>query len=131
MAGGGYLVGERFTRADLTLARMLTTVIGLPDDDLFAIDPGCARCSGYRSEPIQHSRRFVAGATTCTAATAASTSRHRQCEAAMSQVAIAGTSDLVWAHKTRQTCKQKRRDHPPSDNVCPQIPSQYRRRNRA
>ena len=39
-AGGGYLVGERFTRADLTLACMLTTVIGLPDDDLFAIDPG-------------------------------------------------------------------------------------------
>ena len=36
------LVGslDAFTRADLTLAALLTPVLGLPPDDLFAIDPG-------------------------------------------------------------------------------------------
>jgi len=35
-----YLVGERFTRADLTVACMLAAVIGPPPDDLFVLDPG-------------------------------------------------------------------------------------------
>jgi len=38
VAGGGYLVGDAFTRADLTLACMLTPVLGPPPDELFAID---------------------------------------------------------------------------------------------
>ena len=39
-ATGGYLVGGGFTRADLTVASMLATVFGHPDDDLFEVDPG-------------------------------------------------------------------------------------------
>jgi glutathione S-transferase len=35
-----YLVGDGFTRADLTLAALLTPTLGLPPDDLFAIDAG-------------------------------------------------------------------------------------------
>ena len=37
-AAGGYLVGDGFTRADLTVASMLATVFGHPDDDLFQLD---------------------------------------------------------------------------------------------
>jgi glutathione S-transferase len=33
-----YLVGDAFTRADLTVATMLATVVGLPADDLFQVD---------------------------------------------------------------------------------------------
>jgi glutathione S-transferase len=33
-----YLVGDAFTRADLTLACMLTPVLGAPPEDLFALD---------------------------------------------------------------------------------------------
>ncbi|HEV7734283.1 MAG TPA: glutathione S-transferase family protein [Candidatus Binatia bacterium] len=40
VATSPYLVGDAFTRADLTLAALLTPVLGLPADDLFAIDPG-------------------------------------------------------------------------------------------
>ncbi len=40
VATSPYLVGDDFTRADLTLAALLTPVLGLPPDDLFAIDPG-------------------------------------------------------------------------------------------
>ena len=40
VAGSGHLVGDEFTRADLTVAALLTPVLGLPPDDLFAIDPG-------------------------------------------------------------------------------------------
>jgi glutathione S-transferase len=35
-----YLVGDGFTRADLTVASMLSTVVGIPGDDLFELDPG-------------------------------------------------------------------------------------------
>ena len=35
-----HLVGGSFTRADLTVAAMLTPALGLPPDDLFAIDAG-------------------------------------------------------------------------------------------
>jgi len=35
-----YLVGDGFTRADLTVASMLGGVIGIPDDDLFVLEPG-------------------------------------------------------------------------------------------
>jgi glutathione S-transferase len=39
-AAGGHLVGQTFTRADLTVASMLATVFGHPDDGLFELDPG-------------------------------------------------------------------------------------------
>lgn len=35
-----YLVGDGFTRADLTLAALLGPVLGLPPDELFSIDAG-------------------------------------------------------------------------------------------
>jgi glutathione S-transferase len=35
-----HLVGDGFTRADLTVACMLAPVLGLPPDDLFALDEG-------------------------------------------------------------------------------------------
>jgi glutathione S-transferase len=35
-----YLVGDEFTRADLTVASLLTPCLGLPPDDLFAMDEG-------------------------------------------------------------------------------------------
>jgi glutathione S-transferase len=35
-----YLVGDRFTRADLTVAALLATVMGHPADDLFELDAG-------------------------------------------------------------------------------------------
>lgn len=35
-----HLVGDDFTRADLTMAALLTPVLGLPPDDLFSIDAG-------------------------------------------------------------------------------------------
>jgi glutathione S-transferase len=35
-----YLVGDAFTRADLTVATMLIPLLGLPPDDLFSIDAG-------------------------------------------------------------------------------------------
>jgi len=35
-----YLVGDGFTRADLTVASMLSTVVGVPGDDLFELDAG-------------------------------------------------------------------------------------------
>jgi glutathione S-transferase len=37
-ASGGYLVGDGFTRADLTVASMLATVFGHPEDELFQLD---------------------------------------------------------------------------------------------
>lgn len=40
VAAGPYLVGDAFTRADLTVACMLTPVLGPPPDALFAIDAG-------------------------------------------------------------------------------------------
>jgi glutathione S-transferase len=36
----GYLVGDGFTRADLTMACMLMPVVGPPPDELFALDAG-------------------------------------------------------------------------------------------
>lgn len=39
VAGGGYLVDDGFTRADLTLACMLATVFGHPEDAVFELDP--------------------------------------------------------------------------------------------
>jgi glutathione S-transferase len=38
VAGSDYLVGGTFTRADLTVACMLATVVGVPADDLFELD---------------------------------------------------------------------------------------------
>ena len=40
LADSTYLVGDAFTRADLTVASLLAPVLGLPPDDLFAIDAG-------------------------------------------------------------------------------------------
>jgi glutathione S-transferase len=40
VAASPYLVGDSFTRADLTTAAILGAVLGLPPDDLFAIDDG-------------------------------------------------------------------------------------------
>jgi glutathione S-transferase len=40
VAGAAHLVGDEFTRADLTVATMLTPVLGLPPDDVFAMDAG-------------------------------------------------------------------------------------------
>jgi glutathione S-transferase len=37
---GPYLVGDGFTRADLTVACMLMSVLGAPPDDVFALDDG-------------------------------------------------------------------------------------------
>src|SRR5689334_25114159 len=38
VAARDHLVGNTFTRADLTVACMLATVIGVPADDLFELD---------------------------------------------------------------------------------------------
>jgi glutathione S-transferase len=38
VAASPYLVGDAFTRADLTVACMLTPILGAPPDDLFALD---------------------------------------------------------------------------------------------
>jgi glutathione S-transferase len=46
VAQSPYLVGDEFTRADLTVASMLTAALGLPPDDLFAIDPGTRQMFG-------------------------------------------------------------------------------------
>jgi glutathione S-transferase len=54
VAAGPYLVGDEFTRADLTVASMLNAIVGQPPDDLFELDPGlrgmfgvpCARENG-------------------------------------------------------------------------------------
>jgi glutathione S-transferase len=40
VAAAPYLVGGAFTRADLTVAALLTPTLGLPPDDLFSIDGG-------------------------------------------------------------------------------------------
>jgi glutathione S-transferase len=40
VGSAGYLVGGGFTRADLTLACMLTPTLGAPPDELFALDEG-------------------------------------------------------------------------------------------
>ena len=40
VASGPYLVGDGFTRADLTVAALLAPALGLPPDDLFSIDAG-------------------------------------------------------------------------------------------
>jgi glutathione S-transferase len=37
--GASYLVGDRFTRADITVASMAAGVLGHPADDLFLLDP--------------------------------------------------------------------------------------------
>jgi glutathione S-transferase len=47
---GQYLVGESFTRADLTVASMLATVFGHPPDDLFALDAGMRPMFGLPSQ---------------------------------------------------------------------------------
>jgi glutathione S-transferase len=40
VATAPYLVGDDFTRADLTVAALLAPALGLPPDDLFSIDAG-------------------------------------------------------------------------------------------
>jgi glutathione S-transferase len=39
VAGRPYLVGDRFTRADVTVAAMLAGIFGHPPEELFALDP--------------------------------------------------------------------------------------------
>src|SRR5215831_11853314 len=53
VAGSPYLVGDQFTRADLTIAAMLNPVLGLPDDELFSIDKGMRSMFGlsYAADP--------------------------------------------------------------------------------
>jgi glutathione S-transferase len=46
VAAAPYLVGDAFTRADLTVAALLTPALGLPPDDLFAIDAGTRQMFG-------------------------------------------------------------------------------------
>jgi len=48
-----YLVGEDFTRADLTVACMLVSILGIPSDDLFALDDGLRGMFGvpYGADP--------------------------------------------------------------------------------
>jgi glutathione S-transferase len=41
-----HLVGDGFTRADLTVAAMLTPTLGLPPDDVFAMDAGTRQMFG-------------------------------------------------------------------------------------
>jgi glutathione S-transferase len=46
VAATPHLVGDAFTRADLTVAAMLTPVLGLPPDDVFAMDVGTRKMFG-------------------------------------------------------------------------------------
>jgi glutathione S-transferase len=46
VAAAPHLVGDGFTRADLTVASMLTPVLGLPPDDVFAMDAGTRQMFG-------------------------------------------------------------------------------------
>lgn len=46
VATAPHLVGDGFTRADLTVAAMLTPVLGLPPDDVFAMDVGTRQMFG-------------------------------------------------------------------------------------
>jgi glutathione S-transferase len=46
VAAAPYLVGDVFTRADLTVAALLTPALGLPPDELFAIDAGTRQLFG-------------------------------------------------------------------------------------
>ena len=53
VAAAAHLVGDSFTRADLTVATMLTPVLGLPPDDVFAMDSGTRQRFGtpFGAEP--------------------------------------------------------------------------------
>ena len=67
---GRYLVGDGFTRADLTLASMLTPVLGPPPDELFALeaplrqifapvladDPATATLTAWRDDTYRRHR---------------------------------------------------------------------------
>jgi glutathione S-transferase len=46
VAAAPYLVGDGFTRADLTVAAMLTPTLGLPPDDVFAMDAATRQMFG-------------------------------------------------------------------------------------
>ncbi len=46
VASAPYLVGDAFTRADLTVAALLAPALGLPADELFAIDAGMRQMFG-------------------------------------------------------------------------------------
>jgi glutathione S-transferase len=46
VAAAPHLVGDGFTRADLTVAAMLTPVLGLPPDDVFAMDAATRQMFG-------------------------------------------------------------------------------------
>lgn len=46
VASGPHLVGDAFTRADLTVAALLAPALGLPPDDVFAIDAGMRQMFG-------------------------------------------------------------------------------------
>lgn len=50
VAASPYLVGDGFTRADLTVACMLAGVIGIPPDELFAIDESMRAMFGLLPE---------------------------------------------------------------------------------
>jgi glutathione S-transferase len=47
VARSDYLVGDRFTRADLTVATMVAGVIGHPPEELFALDPAMRTMFGH------------------------------------------------------------------------------------
>jgi glutathione S-transferase len=53
VAAARHLVGDGFTRADLTVATMLTPTLGLPPDDVFAMDAGTRKMFGtpFGSDP--------------------------------------------------------------------------------
>src|SRR5207245_5803392 len=50
VASSPYLVGDGFTRADLTVASMVAGLIGIPGDELFALDEGMPPVFGLLGE---------------------------------------------------------------------------------
>ena len=50
VASSPYLVGDGFTRADLTVASMLAGLIGIPGDELFALDESMRAMFGVLEE---------------------------------------------------------------------------------
>ena len=50
VASSPYLVGDEFTRADLTVASMLAGLVGIPGDELFALDESMRAMFGVLEE---------------------------------------------------------------------------------
>ena len=70
-----YLVGDGFTRADLTVASMLAGLVGIPGDELSRSTRACVQCSGCWRRRTPCSGRCECGGTGPTAAIAAAGSR--------------------------------------------------------